>query len=181
MGEYFKKVETQGLTFPGFQTPLSHLICSLLGAKPLSFSDLCSRSKPGSRQVWQGASHLLPSKANRESERGGSWHLGGLPAQCTPCARRGSQHGSLFKESLALLSLSYSLLLFIVSNQGSSLFQRFPLLVRLPVGWLRITRSPQRQFVDFVLSSNECEVWWWRMVSKLLCARFDLWTIGPLC
>ena len=111
VGGYFKKVETQGLTFPEFQTPLSHLICSSLGAKPLSFSDLCSRSKPGSRQVWQGASHLLPSKANRESERGGSWHLGGLPAQCTPCARRGSQHGSLFKESLALLSLSYSLLL----------------------------------------------------------------------
>ena len=183
MGEYFKKVETQGLTFPEFQTPLSHLICSWLGAKPLSFSDLCSRSKPGSRQVWQGASHLLPSKANRESERGGSWHLGGLPAMHTLCQEALSM-GVCSRKALRFFHspiLFSSNAFFIVSNQGSSLFQRFPLLVRLPVGWLRITRSPQRHFVDCVLSSNEYEVWWWRMVSKLLYARFDLWTIGPLC
>ena len=173
-------METQGLTFPEFQTPLSHLICSLLGAKPLSFSDLCSRSKPGSRQVWQGASHLLPSKANRESEWGGSWHLGGLPTLHTLCQGALSMGVCSRKAFFHSPILCSSHAFFIVSNQPSSLFQRFPLLVSRPVGWLRIT-SPHWHFVDCVLSLNEYEAWSWRMVSKLLYARFDLWTIGPLC
>ena len=88
MGEYFKKVETQGLTFPEFQTPLSHLICSWLGAKPLSFSDLCSRSKPGS-SAKSGKEHRTSSHRRpigRVSGVGADIWEGCL--HCTPCARR---------------------------------------------------------------------------------------------
>ena len=112
MGEYFKKVETQGLTFPEFQTPLSHLICSWLGAKPLSFSDLCSRSKPRS-PAKSGKEHLTSSHRRpigRVSGVGADIWEGCL--HTAHLLAGGSQHGSLFKESLALLSLSsYSLLL----------------------------------------------------------------------
>ena len=138
MGEYFKKVETQGLTFPEFQTPLSHLICSWLGAKPLSFSDLCSRSKPRS-----------PAKSGKEhrtsSHRRPIGRVSGVGADiwegclhCTPCARRLSAWESVQGKPCSSFTLLFSPppshAFFIVSNQGSSLFQRFPLLVRRPVG-----------------------------------------------
>ena len=161
-------------------SPISSVPCLVLNLFLSQIFALDQSLEAG--QVWQGASHLLPSKANRESERGGSWHLGGLPALHTLCQEALSM-GVCSRKALRFFHspiLFSSHAFFIVSNQGSSLFQRFPLLVRRPVGWLRIT-SPQRQFVDCVLSLNECEVWWWRMVSKVLYARFDLWTIGPLC
>ena len=110
VGEYFKKVETQGLTFPEFQTPLSHLICSFLSAKPLSFSDLCSRSKPGS-SAKSGKEHRTSSHRRPIGRVLVGWELTFGRAACTAhlVPGGGSQYGSLFKESL--LSLSYSLLL----------------------------------------------------------------------
>ena len=136
MGEYFKKVETQGLTFPEFQTPLSHLICSWLGAKPLSFSDLCSRSKPGS-SAKSGKEHLTSSHRRpigRVSGVGADIWEGCL--HCTPCA---SRRLSAWESVQGKPSFT---LLFSAPPMPSSLF---------PTG------AP-RQFVDCVLSSNEYDV-----------------------
>ena len=108
VGGYFKKVETQGLTFPGFQTPLSHLICSLLGAKPLSFSDLCSRSKPGS-SAKSGREHLTSSHRRpigRVSGVGADIWEGCL--HCTPCARRLSAWESVQGKPCASFTLLFS-------------------------------------------------------------------------
>ena len=140
MGEYFKKVETQGLTFPEFQTPLSHLICSSLGAKPLSFSDLCSRSKPGSGAK-SGKEHLTSPHRRpigRVSGVGADIWEGCL--HCTPCGRRLSAWESVQGKPCASFTLLFSAPpMPFHCFQLPSLFQRFPLLVSRPVGRLRIT------------------------------------------